>query len=197
MGKKKRRTSQDVREENLKTKKKFQEKLDKLGLGYQELDIPPDEVNQKDVEKGMWHTLRSMIPYTNEYYEAAAAEDELNDLVKIRREMARATELVQQACVGDYNEALEEMLAETNNDFYYFNKIKYRQEQEGKWKYEPKQQDPFKYLGRGQNRLRKAISKQYAMLDEVILKKLAAHGKGVGHKGDIRQLDKDKPCSWA
>jgi hypothetical protein len=189
------RKQKDEKAERKETKAKFEEKLNKLGLGYQELEVPPDQVDREDVEKDLMYTLKSMIPYTNEYYEALAAEEEMDDLLKIKRELVKAKQLAERSQIGQHDDVLAEMLAETNNDFHYFNKLKYRDEHEGKWKYE-KKEDPFTYLARGANRLRKAISKQHALLDDLILKKLAAHGKGVSRGKEHLQLDKNKPCSW-
>lgn len=193
---KKRRKSDDARAEIEREKKLMQEKLDRLGLNYQELEVPPDTVEQKDVAKSILSTIRSLIPYTQEYYEAKAAIEELNDLLKIRVEKSIAKELVVKAKTGKHDEALEEMLAETNNDLFYFNKLKYKQEQEGKWKYEGPIEDPFKYLSRGHNRLRKAFTKPFALLDDNVIKKLEVHGRTLSTKGNILQEEKTNHCAW-
>lgn len=180
----------------LEEKEEAERKLMELGLGYKEEEIPPDEVDRTMVDKGIWHTIKSMIPYTNAYYEAKAAMEELDDYHQIRVDIARAAELVSKARVGRHEEALEEMMAETNHDFFYFNKIKHNQTVEGKWKYVPPKLDPFRYLERGGNRLRKAVGMQFAILDVAVMRKLAVHGRLLGDKVKTIQLDKDENCDW-
>mmetsp|Transcript_16109 Transcript_16109/g.24282 ORF Transcript_16109/g.24282 Transcript_16109/m.24282 type:complete len:1767 (-) Transcript_16109:119-5419(-) len=196
MGKGKgRRAEEEERKEREKDKMKIQNKVAKLGMVYEDVDIPPDEVDRKDVSKSMLHTFKAMIPYTNEYYEALQAEEEMDDLFKIQVEKTRARELVSKSRVGRHDEALEEMMDETDHDFHYFNKIKHRQELEGKFKYVPRSTNPFKYM-EGQNRLRKAVAMQFGLLDDELLKKLSAHGRDLASQGVKLQDDKHLPCSW-
>lgn len=195
MGKKK-RSEEQKRQEKLKEKKGFQNKINELGLEYEEIELPPDEVKREDVAKSLFHTIKSLVPYTNEYYEALKAEDEMNDLEKIRIEKIRAQELISKSRLGRHEEALEEMMDETNNDFHYFNKLKYREITSGKWKYLPPSMDPFRFMSRGQNRLRKAVGQQFGLLDESLLKQLRAHGGEIASAGIKLQEEKDEPCSW-
>lgn len=180
----------------LEEKEETQRKLEELGMGYEEKEIPPDDVDPSMVNKGLWHTLQSMIPYTSAYYEAKAAIEELDDYHQIRIDIARAAELVSKSRIGRHEEALEEMMGETDHDYFYFNKIKHNQTVEGKWRYIPPKLDPFRYLERGGNRLRKAVGMQFAILDEAVMRKLAVHGRLLGEKAKAVLLDKDENCNW-
>ena len=196
MGKKKRYTAEEMAEmEKKKNRKQFNAKLDDMGLQYEEVDIPPDEVDRQEVAKGIVYTLRSMIPYTREYYEGLAAEMEMDDLYKIKVEQAKAKELLAKTRSGKHEEALEEMMDETNRDFHFFNKLKYQQAKEGKYKYKPLNVDPFKYIGRGQNRVRKAVVGQFAMLDDSLLAQLSAHGRAMNASSKLQE-EKDQCCTW-
>lgn len=196
MGKKKRYTAEEMAEmEKMKNRQQFNAKLDDLGMNFEDVEIPPDEVDQQEVAKSLMHTLRSMIPYTKEYYEGMSAELEMNDLHKIRVEQAKARELLSKTRTGHELEALEEMMDDTNRDFHFFNKLKHQQTLDGKYKYTPLNVDPFKYIGRGQNRVRKAVVGQFAMLDDSLLAKLSAHGRQI-NGGTRLQEDRDKGCSW-
>ena len=196
MGKKKRYTAEEMAEmEKKKNRKQFNAKLEDLGLQYEEVEIPPEEVDREEVAKTLMYTLRSLIPYTKEYYEGMAAEMEMDDLFKIRVEQAKAKELLSKTRTGHELEALEEMMDDTNRDFHFFNKLRHQQILDGKYKYKPLNVDPFKYIGRGQNRVRKAVVGQFAMLDDDLLAKLSAHGRQISG-GNKLQGEKDKPCSW-
>lgn len=61
---------------------------------------------------------------------------------------------------------------DTNRDFHFFNKLKHQQTLDGKFIFKGKEADPFKYIGRGQNRVRKAVVGQFAMLDDSIVVKI-------------------------
>jgi hypothetical protein len=196
MGKKRSQTDKEKRKERLKDKKEIADKIARLGMTYEEAEIPPDEVERKDVAKSILHTLKAMVPYTQEYYEAMKAEEEMDDLFKIQVEKARAKELVSKTRVGRHEEALEEMMDETDHDFHYFNKIKHTQTLEGKFVYPRPEQDPFKYMERGQNRIRKAVRAQFGLMDEGLLKKLSVHGRDMATTGSKLQDERHLPCSW-
>lgn len=196
MGKKKKRSEEQKRKERLKERKGFENKINELGLEYEEVELPPDVVKREDVAKSLIHTIKSLVPYTQEYYEGLKAEEEMNDLQKIRIEKSRAQELISKTRVGRHDEALEEMMDETNNDFYYFNKLKYQETLKGKFKYHPPTLDPFRFMSRGQNRLRKAVGQQFGLLDDSLLKQLRAHGREMAGLGMKIQEEKDEPCSW-
>lgn len=196
MGKKRSATDKEKRKALQKDKKEIADKIARLGMTYEEAEIPPDEVQRKDVAKSVLHTIKAMLPYTQEYYEAMKAEEEMDDLFKIQVEKARAKELVSKTRVGRHDEALEEMMDETDHDFHYFNKIKHMQTLEGKFEYPKTNKDPFKYMERGQNRIRKAIRAQFGLMDEGLLKKLAVHGRDMASTGTKLQDDKHLPCMW-
>lgn len=129
-----------------------------IGQGFVDHELPPDEVDEKVVKRTILTSLRSMIPYTNEWYESRAAEEEMDNLKKIRIEQVKANDLFVMAKMGRHEEALEMMMKETNYDFFYFNKLKHKMEQEGKYKFEmPKEQELFGEGGH-KNRIRKAAN---------------------------------------
>lgn len=81
--------------ERMREQKKLQQAEDRelarkqaagTGQGFVDHELPPDEVDEAVVRRSLWHTVRSFIPFSNEYYEAMAAEDEMDDLKKIRIE---------------------------------------------------------------------------------------------------------------
>ena len=109
-------------------------KMDKLGLQYHDDEIPPDEVDPSAVAKPLMHTLKSLIPYTQEWYQANAAEDEMDDYRALQVETAKARNLVTLTKIGQHEEALDIMMADTNHDFHYFNKMKLKALEEGKFK---------------------------------------------------------------
>lgn len=142
--------------------------LDLAGQGYVDYELPPDYVSEKDVERSTWHTIKSFIPFSNEYYESMAAEEEMDNLKKIRIERVRAEDLLVMTKMGKHDDALDSMMAETNYDFFYFNKLKMKMELEGKFRFEPpKNNNIFLTLEKGpnKNRLRKAINQAYSALD--------------------------------
>lgn len=144
------------------------EKADEGGYGFIDHELPPDEVDEKEVARSLWYTVKTFIPYSNEYYEAMAAEEEMDNLKKIRIEKVKAADLLTMAKIGRHEEALESMMAETNYDFFYFNKLKMKMEEEGKFKFEPpKDPNIFELLEKGpnRNRLRKAINQSYSAMD--------------------------------
>ena len=169
-------------------------KAAEAGLGYVDHEIPPDEVDQKEVRRNILTSLRSMIPYTNEWYEARAAEEEMDDLKKIRIERVKANDLYVMTKMGKHEEALTDMMAETNYDFFYFNKLKFKMEEEGKFSFEiPKNVDMF---GTDilKNRLRKAINMVLNTIDENTTGELLrmANVQSQGHK----KYDSSTPCCW-
>ena len=131
------------------------ERASELGLNYQEVELPPEELEEAQYKKSILNSLASMIPYTQAWYEATAAEEEMDDLGKIRIERAKCDDLVAMSKMGKHEEALAKMMSETNNDFFYFNKLRVKMEAEGKIKVEVPNLNPFKDLehGKGRNRL--------------------------------------------
>ena len=150
------------------------------GQGFVEYELPPDEVDEDQVKRSLYTSFMTFIPYTNEYYEALAAEEEMDDLTKIRIEKVKASDLYSKTKTGHHEEALESMMAETNYDFFYFNKLKMKMEEEGKFKFRmPDNKSLFASLDSGpnRNRLRKAINQVYTGLDAKMTDELQRMGQ--------------------
>jgi len=45
----------------------MQERLEKMNIADFNHDVPPDDVDEKMVERTMYQAFRSLIPYTNEW----------------------------------------------------------------------------------------------------------------------------------
>eukprot|EP01042_Synura_sphagnicola_P003492 gene3492-4339_t len=73
----------------------LKQKIVELGLEKKVIELPPDEVSEKDVERDAATSILAMIPYTNAWWEAKAAEEELDGLKRIREEIGRANALPQ------------------------------------------------------------------------------------------------------
>jgi hypothetical protein len=138
--------------------------IEDLGEDFKDNELPPEEVSQKEVKKSIFSTFKSFVPYTNEYYEALKAEEEMDDLKGIRIEKVIAKDLLNMTKTGLHEEALEQMMSETNNDFYYFNRLRTKLESEGKLQLEKVYEDPFSKLEKGveKNRLKKAFRLHYS-----------------------------------
>jgi hypothetical protein len=137
--KKKKGEGKDSRAEAKKRKQQelkddLASKMNDLGLAYHDDDIPPEEVDAKDIAKPLLYTLRSLVPYTAEWYETNNAEDEMDDFRALQVATSRANNIVTMTKVGRHEDALEIMMADTNHDFHYFNKMKAKAIEEGKFK---------------------------------------------------------------
>lgn len=172
-------------------------KLKDTGLEFVDNELPPDEVDESLVRRSLWTSIRTFIPGTQEYYEAKAAEEEMDDLTKIRIEKVKAQDLYTLTKIGRHDEALDAMMAETNNDFFYFNKLKYKMEQEGKWKFEFKKNSiAFGSAERAahRNRLRKAANAVYGAMDESVTEELARLANAEAKAA--KRYDRSGPCIW-
>lgn len=178
----------------------LKEKMDAAGLSYVEQDLPDDEL---DTSKGMMYTLRAMWPGTDEYYEAQQAEMEMDDLTKLKIERVKADDLVALA-KSDYDEALEQLLAASGNDFFFFNKLKFAMEAEGKWAFEPPKQGLFAggdEAERRRNRLRRAFRAPLPLPQDLAASASASAGaggassSGAGAGGDEASA-LPKQCPW-
>ena len=138
----------------------LKEKMDKAGLSYEDHELPDDDVV---VKKSFIESLKGMWPWSDEYYEAEAAEEEMDNLKAIRVERARAEDMLAMTKVGDHEKALSIMMSETNNDFFFFNKLKTKWSEEGKWEYDEPELNPFGILEAQQrrNRVRRAFRAIY------------------------------------
>lgn len=137
--KKKKGPAKDSRAEAKKRKQQemkdgLADKMAELGLAYHDDEIPPDEIDKELVTKPLLYTLKSLIPYTNEWYETNNAEDEMDDFRALQVETAKARQIVTLTKIGRHEDALEIMMADTNHDFHYFNKMKLKATEEGKFK---------------------------------------------------------------
>lgn len=166
-----------------------------IGQGFVDHELPPEEVDEKVVKRTLLTSLRSMIPYTNEWYESTAAEDEMDNLKKIRIEQVKANDLFVMAKMGRHEEALESMMAETNYDFFYFNKLKYKMEQDGKYKFEiPKEKELFGEGGH-KNRIRKAAN-MVANMNIATTEELAKMAGTSGSDKSLPASSSDILCMW-
>lgn len=141
--KKKKGKSKDTRADAAKRKQQelkedMMKSMDKLGLNYHDDEIPPDEVDKEAVAKPLMFTLKSLIPYTTEWYMSMEAEDEMDDFRALQVETAKARNLVTLTKIGKHEQALDIMMADTNHDFHYFNKMKLKATEEGKFKVDVK-----------------------------------------------------------
>lgn len=172
------------------------DKIKEAGLEFVDHELPPDEVDEKEVRRSLMTSIRTFIPYTNEWYEARAAEEEMDDLRKIRIEKVKAADLYTLTKIGRHEEALDSMMAETNNDFFFFNKLKFKMENEGKWKFEFKS-GSFASAGNRnvhRNRLRKAVNTVYGEMDEEMTNELARLSNAQASAG--KRYDRSAPCNW-
>lgn len=115
-------------------KEDLEAKMNNLGLKYHDDEIPPDEVDREKVARPLMFTLRSLIPYTDEWYQANQAEDEMDDFRALQVETAKARNIVTLTKTGRHEDALDIMMSDTNHDFHYFNKMKAKATEEGKFK---------------------------------------------------------------
>ena len=170
-------------------------KMEDSGLNFVDHGLPPDEVDQDDVAKSLWSSIRGLFPGTDEYYEAEAAEEEMDNLKAIRIEKAKAEDYLALTKVGKHEEALAIMMAETNNDFFFFNKLMTKMEAEGKWEFEEPELNPFGILAAQQrrNRIRRAFRVAHNLLNEKEQLEMQAtlNAMGGGKKKD-RVLN----CPW-
>ena len=171
-------------------------KLKDTNMEFVDHELPPDEVDEKEVQKSLLTSIRTFIPYTNEWYEALAAEEEMDDLRKIKIEKVKASDLYTLTKIGRHEEALDQMMSETNNDFFYFNKLKYKLEQEGKWKYDFKKNSEAFGVDQNvhRNRLRKAVNTIYGTLDENVTDELARLSNAESKY--TKRYDHSAPCNW-
>lgn len=178
----------------LKQKEEFQTKVEKLGLQNKNRELPPDEVDRKEVAKDTLYTLQTFIPYTEAWWEARAAEEELDDLKHIRKEIQAANELVAMTKMGRHEDALKELMDDTNQDFHYFNKLKNAEISKGRFVYDAKALDPFKGLYNDANRIRKAARMTFDVIDSQLLKQIMIPQSTV--KKVVKKDPKDQSCPW-
>lgn len=177
--------------------KHMNDRLEEMGIKDFNDDIPPDFVDEKAVERSLYTALRAMIPYTNEWYEAKAAEEEMDDLTKIRIEKTKANDLLALSKLPSrQEEALQKLMSETNNDFHYFNRLRSMKIAEGTYQPPKAAVNAFKDAGGGKNRVKKAIKKPFEDLDADVMRHLNAMNKLDKKKVVIEKVAADAPCTW-
>jgi hypothetical protein len=168
----------------------LRKKAEDAGLTFVEEELPVDHVDESEVRQSNWKAFKSMIPYTHEWYEGRIVEDEMDNLKRIRIENVKAKDLYAMTKLGQHEEALETMMAETNYDFFYFNRLKTKMESEGKFKFQEPNLNPFSFLNKGkdQNRIKKAFHLNHFMVAGNFSDNLGSPSSS----GDARQ----SICSW-
>ena len=190
--------AQEIHQEKIAHLQKI---LEEKGLNFEENEIPPDEVDASMVSKSMWQQFRSLIPYTDEWYESRQAESEMDDLTRMRLEKAKAKDLLAMSKTGQHEEALERMMGETNNDFFFFNKLMTKMQEEGTFSFDKPELNPFEMLqkGAGRNRLKKAAVATFNVVDEGAMKmasaQMNANIESAGEK-KIPPQDPTALCKW-
>lgn len=178
-----------AQQEELENMKK---KVAEAGLGFVETDMPREDISEREVRRTIVTSLLSMIPYTQAYYESRAAEEEMDDLRKIKIERVKAGDLLSMAKMGRHDEALDKMMSETNYDFFYFNKLKTKMIAEGKYKFDDSTLiNPFAHLEKG-NRLRNAFNENYNLLGDAMSSELAR--LSMSPSGKFNPLGEE--CLW-
>eukprot|EP00605_Chrysophyceae_sp_TOSAG23-4_P001573 GSChrysophyteH1.ASY1.ANO1.1726.1 assembled CDS len=177
-------------------KKLLKEKMDTAGLSFENHELPDEDLTQDDVAKSWWQSMKGIMPWTDEYFEAEAAEDEMDDLKAIRVEKAKATDLLALTKTGRHEEALASMMAETNNDFFLPASIQTQHDGEGKWEFEEPELNPFGVLEAQQrrNRVRRAFRSTYS---------LTSNAEASALEGTLNAMNKAKQsrntsttCNW-
>lgn len=188
--------------------KLVQEKLDAAGLGHAGHELPPmteeeEKAMEQELKKSAWDTFMSMIPGTEQSYEAQYAEEEMNNLQKIQIEEAKAADLLAMTKMGRHEDALSTMMSETNNDFFFFNKLKDAMEKDGRYKTKKTDLNPFADLetGKNRNRIKKGAYVQFSVFDEETQKaldKIAASNaaRAEAKAGGSKKKKGIQPCSW-
>lgn len=95
--------------------------------------------------------------------------------------------------MGQHEEALLIMRGETDNDFFYFNKLKYKLEQEGKYKYEESAVEKARRERFIRNRFAHAIDMEFIDYDVYLKASAVSLSKNTyclwrGHTSDGKEL---------
>lgn len=190
--------AQEIHQEKIAHLQKI---LQEKGLNFEENEIPPDEVDPSLVSKTAWQQFRALIPYTAEWYESRQAETEMDDLTKVRLEKAKARDLLAMAKTGQHEEALERMMSETNNDFFFFNKLMTKMQEEGTFSFDKPELNPFESLqkGTGRNRIKKAAVATFNVIDEGAMKMASAQMNANTETATDKKIPPQDPsalCKW-
>lgn len=172
-------------------------KSEELGLAFTNHELPPDDGEGEEIEEDLRTTLLSMIPYTKSWYKAKAAEEEMDDLGRIKIEKTKANDFLAMAKGDRSEEALGKLMEDTNNDFFYFNKMRDKMEGEGAFEYKQIDLNPFGDIAANKNRLRRAIRMQFDIVEET---GAISFGVTVQNAKDSKKrqiaAQRHAPCSW-
>ena len=91
------------------------------------------EDEELELQQTLLSTIMSFVPGTKAYKQAKFAIKELNDLQKMQQEIKKCEEVLFIAKSGRHDEALEELMSETEMDYMHFNRILAQYSTEGRW----------------------------------------------------------------
>lgn len=176
----------------------MEKRLADAGLAHVDQEMAYGE-NDGVAEKAHQSILKSflgMIPWTNAWYESRAAETEMDDFTAMKNELAKANDLLAMTTIGRHEEALADMMAETNNDYFFFNKLKHKMMEDKSYSFEIPNLNKYASLerGTGRNRLKKGHGAKFAIMDEAMMKLLAGATKTITHEKILTTID--TICNW-
>jgi hypothetical protein len=133
-------------------------KKGKKSVGFNGGDDDDDDDEKDPEDLTVLQTLLSVIPYTKEYKIAQAAFEMLDNLKRIRTEKADANAFMVRAKIGQHEEAMAEMLAETTENLDYFIDLRRKMKGKGQVIRTEIRFDLFEELarGKGRNRLKQS-----------------------------------------
>ena len=104
-----------AKEAHLEEKAFIAEKMKEQGLGFEAHELPPldeegDNALELQVKKTFWQSLKALLPGSDEAFEGAMAEEEMDNLQKIEIEKAKAQDLLALTKIGRHEEALDTMM---------------------------------------------------------------------------------------
>jgi len=104
-----------AKEAHLEEKAFIAEKMKEQGLGFEAHELPPldeegDKALELQVKRTFLQSLMALLPGSDEAFEGAMAEEEMDNLQKIEIEKAKAQDLLALTKIGRHEEALETMM---------------------------------------------------------------------------------------
>jgi hypothetical protein len=176
----------------------MEKRLAEAGLAHvdQEMAYGEDDGVAEKSHQTILKSFLGMIPWTSAWYESRAAEKEMDDFQAMKNELAKANDLLAMTTIGRHEEALSDMMAETNNDYFFFNKLKHKMVEDKSYKFEIPNLNKYAYLERGnaRNRLKKGHNAKFAVIDEAMAKLLASATKKISHEKVANTID--TICNW-
>jgi hypothetical protein len=130
----------------------------KKTVGFNDGDDDDDDDEIDPASLTFSQTILSVIPYTKEYKIAQAAFEMLDNLKRIKTEKSDANAFMVRAKIGQHEEAMAEMLAETTENLDYFIDLRRKMKGKGQNIRTEIRVDLFEELarGKGKNRLKKS-----------------------------------------